>query len=240
MKEPMELKANSIDAIHYKIMEMMHDRPPGKVLDFPSGWGRLSYWLKEKGFNVVSCDIQAYPDSPICHVWGDLNSTFPFDNQTFDYAFCIDGPEHAENLYHVFREFYRILKPNGQLILSIPNYSNIESRVKQFFYGVLEPIHHREDFAKLEGTTTGHLHVNRPPYALLRMAIEAAKFDIVQTTFDKEKRLQKYLYPLYWLIKLVTVVKGEKGDKKYGLRSSNQKNVLMGGNTLILICKKHL
>ena len=133
----MDLKANSIDAIHYKIMEIVKKYPVGKALDFPSGWGRLSYWLKEKGFNVVSCDIQDYSDSPIKHVFGDLNNKFPFDDQTFDYAFCIDGPEHSENLYHVFREFYRILKPTGYLILSIPNYSNLESRFKQFWYGVL-------------------------------------------------------------------------------------------------------
>ncbi|KAF0154043.1 MAG: type 11 methyltransferase [Syntrophaceae bacterium] len=124
------LIANSIDAIHHKIMVIMEKYPIGKVLDFPSGWGRLSYWLKERGFDVVSCDIQDYPDSPIKHVFGDLNKIFPFDDHTFDYAFCIDGPEHSENLYHIFREFYRVLKPNGHLILSIPNYSNLDEPVK--------------------------------------------------------------------------------------------------------------
>ncbi len=237
-KDNSNLIANSIDAIHYKIMEIMNEYPIGEALDFPSGWGRLSYWLKEKGFDVVSCDIQDYPDSPVKHVIGDLNKKFPFDDQTFEYAFCIDGPEHSENLYHTFREFYRVVKPNGYFILSIPNYSNLESRIKQFLYGVLEPVNTKEDFLKLEGITTGHCHVNRPPYALLRMALEAAKFDIIETTFDQVKHAQKLLYPLYLLIKLVTVIKGKKGDKKYWLRSSNQKNVLMGGNTLIIICKK--
>ena len=232
-----ELNAMSIDAIHYKIMEIMEKYPIGKALDFPSGWGRLSYWLKEKGYDVTSCDIKGHPDSPIEHVFGDLNDRFPFEDEIFDYAFCIDGPEHAENLYHLFREFYRLLKPKGHLILSIPNYSSIECRFKQFWYGVLEPISTKEDFEKL-GDTTGHCHVNRPPYALLRMALEAAKFSIVETTFDQEKKGQRYFYPLYLFIKLVTLIKGEKGAKKYWLRSANQKNVLMGGNTLILVCQK--
>jgi SAM-dependent methyltransferase len=166
-----------------------------------------------------------------------LNDQFPFEDGIFDYAFCIEGPEHAENLYHIFREFYRVLKPNCHLILSIPNYSNIECRFKQFWYGVLEPINTKEDFERLEGRKVC-CHVNRPPYALLRMALEAAKFSIVETTFDQEKKSQKYLYPLYLLIKLVTFIKGEKGDKKYWHRSANQKNVLMGGNTLILVCQK--
>ena len=187
-----ELKAMSIDAIHYKIMDIMKKYPVGKALDFPSGWGRLSYWLKEKGYDVTSCDIQGHPDSPVEHVFGDLNVRFPFENEIFDYAFCIDGPEHAENLYHTFREFNRVLKPNAYLILSIPNYSNIENRFKQFLYGVLEPINTREDFEVLKDTT-GHCHVNRPPYALLRMALEAAKFSIVKTTYDQKKKNQIFL-----------------------------------------------
>jgi len=54
---------------------------------------------------------------------------------------------------------------------------------------VLEPISTKEDFERLEDIT-GHCDVNRPPYALLRMALEAAKFSIVETTFDKEKKVK--------------------------------------------------
>lgn len=232
-----ELKATSIDIIHRRIMEIIDTYPAGKALDFPAGWGRLSYWLREKGYDVTTCDLEGCPDFPIEHVVGDLNGEFPFRDGVFDYAFCIDGPEHAENLYHTFREFYRVLKPGGHLILSLPNYSNIESRFKQLLCGVLEPINTMEDFQRSK-VTTGHCHVSRPPYALLRMALEAAGFAIVETTFDQKKKNQKYFYPFYLVIKLFTIIKGERGEKKYWLRSANQKNVLMGGNTLILVCKK--
>ena len=234
-----EPRAISIDEIHHKVMELIKDYPPGKALDFPSGWGRLSYWLKEIGHDVTSCDIaiEDYSKSPIKYIFANLNNKFPFNDNLFDYAFCIEGPEHAENLYHTFSEFYRVLKPNGLLITSTPNFSNIESRFKQFWYGVIEPITTKDDFNKSK-YGTGTFHINRPPYALLRMALEASNFSIIQTTYDKEKKKQKYFYPLYLMIKLVTKLKGEKGDRKYWLKSGNSKNVLMGGNTLILICKK--
>lgn len=234
-----ELQANSLDVIHYKIMALINNLPPGKALDFPSGFGRLSYWLREKGYEVTSCDIgtEEYKKSPIKHVRANLNGEFPFVDNLFDYAFCIDGPEHAENLYHAFREFYRVLKPNGLLFVSIPNFSSLESRLKQLLYGVLEPVVTKDQF-KQSKYGTGFFHINRPPYAMLRMALEAAQFAIIETTYDKEKKAQKFLYPLYLIIKLITLLKGRKGDKKYWLKSSNQKNVLMGGNTLILVCKK--
>lgn len=169
MNQDIELRANSIDEIHYKIMEIIRDFPLGKALDFPSGFGRLSYWLKEKGFEVTSCDIAVdeYEKSPIEHIFADLNKAIPFEDNLFDYAFCIDGPEHSENLYHTFREFFRVLKPSGIFITSIPNFSNIESRFKHFFYGIVEPVTTREQFHNSK-YGTGCFHINRPPYALLK------------------------------------------------------------------------
>jgi SAM-dependent methyltransferase len=233
------LKACSIDEIHYKIMEIMENHPPGKALDFPSGFGRLSYWLQEKGYNVLSYDIspEIYTDSPVNIRRADLNKDFPFEKDTFDYAFCIDGPEHSENLYHTFREFYRVLKPNGLFITSMPNHSNIESRFKYLFYGVLEPVTNKDDF-KESSMGTGKFHISRPCYALLRMALEAANFSVTDVTYDKKKTNQKFFYPFYLLIRLLTVINGDKGNKKYWMRDSNSKNILMGGNTLIVISNK--
>jgi SAM-dependent methyltransferase len=231
--------AKSIDEIHYRVMDLVRDFPVGEVLDFPCGWGRLSCWLQEMGHAVKSCDLNLhlYPDSPIHHIRGDLNKEFPFPDATFDYAFCIDGPEHSENLYHTFREFCRVLRPDGRLVLSMPNYSNIESRIKQLFYGVIEPINTREDFENSK-IGTGAFHVNRPSFPLLRMALEAAGFSIEMATFDQEKRNQKFLYPLYLMIRLFTYCKGEKGQKKYWLRQGNHRDIAMGGNTLILVTRK--
>jgi SAM-dependent methyltransferase len=239
MSQEIELQANSIDEIHYKIMEIIRDYPPGQVLDFPSGFGRLSYWLQQKGHNVVACDIasDSYPNSPIIHTQADLNKEFPFENDTFDYAFCIDGPEHAENLYHTFREFFRVLKWNGTFIISMPNHSNIESRFKHLLYGVCEPITNKEAFNK-SSIGTGAFHINRPSYALLRMSLEAAGFSIIDVTYDKDKTNQKFFIPIYILIKLITTIAGYKGNQKYWLKDANSKNVLMGGNTIIIISRK--
>jgi len=239
MSQEVALQANSIDEIHYKIMEIVNDFPSGQVLDFPSGFGRLSYWLQQKGHHVVACDIapDSYQNSPVTHTQADLNKEFPFEDETFDYAFCIDGPEHSENLYHTFREFFRVLKSYGTFIISMPNHSNIESRFKHLLYGVCEPVTSKKEFNK-SSVGTGHFHINRPSYALLRMALEAAAFNIIDVTYDKEKTNQKFFTPIYVLIKLITKIAGDKGNQKYWLKDANSKNVLMGGNTIIVISRK--
>ncbi len=231
-----EFRIASLEQIHFKIMKMMKNMAKGKVLDFPAGTGRLSWMLYNEGFDVTAADIGpnqfCNPEIPISQ--GDLDSTFPFEDATFDYAFCIDGPEHAENIYHTFREFSRVLKMGGLLTMSYPNYSNIESRLRNVFYGVLEPV---EPYDEKQGTKNNG-HLSRPPYALLKMALERAGLKIETIQSEKIKRNQLLLLPAALVVKLFTAIRGSHGRKKYWLDESNSWKVLMGGNGLIITCRK--
>jgi SAM-dependent methyltransferase len=246
----------SLDEAHYKALDLVTTCPPGLALDLPAGSGRLSWWLHRKGFQVTAGDIEPefFRNPEIPTVKTDLDGVFPLEDNQFDYAFCIDGPEHAENIYHTFREFARVLKPGGKMIVSYPNYSNLESRLRMIFYGVLEPVEGRhQPLRSSSGAITwdnentcfqsGDVkevqkyngHINRQPYALLRMAMEHAGFRINRITSEKVKTGQLFLFPLYLLILLFTRIRGEKGARKYWLREANSYEVLMGGNDLILI-----
>lgn len=232
-----EIEAQSLDEIHYKIVENIGNLKKGQTLDLPVGYGRLSYWLYQRGFDVIAGDIAPenfkIPEIPIYKV--DLDGVFPFENERFDLAFCIEGPEHVENPYHTFREFARVLKPGGKLIISYPNYSNLESRIRMIFYGVLEPV----EYPVWQTTSLkNNGHINRQPFALLKMSLLHAGFDVDWVTSESIKRNQLLLYPVYLLIRLFSLIKGKKGQKKYFLLDSNQFKVLMGGNSLILMCTK--
>jgi len=213
----------------------MKNRPKGKVLDFPAGTGRLSWMLHNEGFNVTAADIGienfCNPEIPVFKA--DMDGRFPFEDGCFDYAFCIDGPEHTENMYHSFREFSRVLKKGGEFTLSYPNYSNIESRLRNIFYGVLEPVEPYVD----RGSKNNN-HISRPPFALLKMALEYAGLEIQTITSEKIKYNQLWLSPFAIIISIFTLIKGEKGRKKYWLNESNAWKVLMGGNGLIINARK--
>jgi 2-polyprenyl-3-methyl-5-hydroxy-6-metoxy-1,4-benzoquinol methylase len=225
----------SLNEIHFKIVEIMRNKSKGKILDFPAGHGRLSWMMHNEGFNVTAADIGIdlfrNPEIPI--VKADMDDRFPFDDGSFDYAFCIDGPEHMENMYHSFREFSRVLKKGGLFTMSYPNYSNIESRLRNIFYGVLEPV---EPY--VEGVDKNNGHINRPVYALLKMALNHAGFEIENITSEKIKYNQLLLMPMALIIFLFTIIKGEKGKRKYWLDETNSWNVLMGGNGLIISARK--
>lgn len=230
-----EFQIASLDEIHYKIVDMVRNKPRGKVLDFPAGTGRLSWMLHNEGFEVTAADIGinefCNPEIPIFK--GDLDGRFPFDDGSFDYAFCIEGPEHVENIYHTFREFGRVLKKDGLLTMSYPNYSHLEARLRNVFYGILEPV---EPYSDQNLKNNGH--INRPPFALLKMALNYAGLEIENIAGAKIKSNQLLLMPIALLIFLFTKIKGEKGRRKYWLDESNAWNVLMGGNSLIISARK--
>ena len=136
--------------------------------------------------------------------------------------------------------------------MSTTNYSNLESRLRMIYYGILEPVRatnrRRQTVAlsaqfgsegfrepAIEEVVKYDGHINRPPYALLRMAMEHAGFHIDKITSEKVKTGQRLLLPIYYLIRLFTMIQGEKGEQKYWLREANSYEVLMGGNDLILI-----
>ncbi len=111
--------------------------PRGRVCDAPAGSGALSLELKDLGFDVVPVDIDETrwgAPALTCHK-ADLNRVLPFSDSSFDAVVCVEGIEHLENPHHVVREFSRLLKPGGTLVITTPNITNLKSRMKFFLFG---------------------------------------------------------------------------------------------------------
>ena len=107
----------------------------GTVLDAGAGSGELSALLKDK-FTVTSCDIfpEAFRAAGITCDKADLNRPLPYKTP-FDNIACMEVIEHLENPHHLIREFSRLLKKGGMLIISTPNIANVFSRIKFLLTG---------------------------------------------------------------------------------------------------------
>lgn len=101
--------------------------PDGIILDLGSESagsgleGQMSMCLKAN-MKVVSVDIDGHPD-----VRADLNKKFPFSDNHADNIVANNIIEHIINPYHFLRECYRVLKPNGRLVLTTPNATGISN-----------------------------------------------------------------------------------------------------------------
>jgi SAM-dependent methyltransferase len=225
---------------HDKVVGMMEKEPRGRVLDVPTGTGVLAGRLKGMGFEISCCDINAsyfsIPDLSID--LGDLNQRLPYEDSIFDYVICLDGIEHTENPYNTVREFRRMLRKGGKLYLSIPNFLNIERRVRYVFTGGLSKIPAHETIQKVWNGDLSMAHLSPLGYPLLKFVLEHYGFRVLRLEKDRSKPRMVLLSPLAWVLRLCGRVASRKRWKDYRLEETLSKEILMGGNTLIIVADK--
>lgn len=229
-------------AIHDTVVQILNDKPRGALLDVPAGEGALAARLIDAGFDVRCCDL--YPeifrlDGVDIHP-GNLDAELPFSDQSFDYVTCLEGLEHIENPQQAMREFARVLKPGGQLIVSVPNILNIEERLKWLLYGYtshFKPITRagrdklRADYDNREEIAA---HVNPIGYSELRYILEKHGFEIASVHRDKPKSNAWLYWPIVVGIKLLAKLTPRlKRDERWTDELASNE-VLLGGNTLIV------
>lgn len=106
------------------------------VLDVGCGIGGLSKLMAEKGFDVHAIDV-IDQSIKIAQEFNNVEGKTryevrdllknPFPENSFDCVTFLETVEHVENPATYLREFYRILKPGGFLILSTPNATSLKN-----------------------------------------------------------------------------------------------------------------
>ncbi|MDQ4122697.1 MAG: methyltransferase domain-containing protein [Acidobacteriota bacterium] len=243
MKTPIPLAHKSV---HEKVAEILSGEKPGKLLDVPAGYGALALRMKELGFDSFACDL--YPEifraEGIEIQQGNLNIRLPYDDASFDYVICVGGIEHVENPANAIREFSRILRSGGSLVISIPNVLNIEERLKWLFYGYTSHFKPRSKEAieevrkRYPGMEEIGLQISTLSYADMRYLLESNLFDVIGIFPDKPKRNSWLLLPFVWLVRLVSSFLSKEQRQARWTDQINSNNVLRGGNALLFHAKK--
>jgi ubiquinone/menaquinone biosynthesis C-methylase UbiE len=101
-----------------------------KVLDVGCGRGHVGALVEEAGGEYVGTDFVA-SGCRRAFMLAD-SARLPFGDASFDAVFCIDAFEHFPDSARVAAEFRRVLRPEGFVFLSTPNYGNVAGIVKWF------------------------------------------------------------------------------------------------------------
>lgn len=150
----------TIDRIMNKLIEkekeLLH-------LDIGSGSGKLVQLLKEKlNTKALCCDytdeLMQLPDQKVDIIDLNRKKELLYQDDTFDIVTATEVIEHLEDFRAILREIYRVLKPGGVCVLSTPNILNLNSRLRNLWFGFAElmgplPIHKR----KIE-SCAGHIN----------------------------------------------------------------------------------
>jgi len=207
------------------VRALLADLPPGRILDAPCGEGHLAISLQAAGHRVVGGDLtpQRMAHAGLPALGLDLNAPLPFRDGSFDGVVAIEGIEHLEDPYHLAREFSRVLRPDGLLILSTPNILNLRSRAKFLALGTFY-------WFDEEGYRRG-FHVNAIPLYELRHVLSEAGFT--------EERVRVSGRP--WEMRLLAALLGPLlRVVAWAANRSNGRNTpdLLSGEILILRARK--
>jgi 2-polyprenyl-3-methyl-5-hydroxy-6-metoxy-1,4-benzoquinol methylase len=126
-------RGTSGDAIYEAALSLAHGMDlSGRVLEFGAGTGTLLGKLLDRGCRgtLTGADLLPRPRDladQVGWIQADLNAPLPCADGSFDAIVSTEVIEHLENPRAVFREFSRVLRPGGQLLLTTPNQESIRS-----------------------------------------------------------------------------------------------------------------
>ena len=169
-----------------------------RVLDVGAGEGALVERYREKGWDIIGAD-SAYESEHVKKA--DLLS-LPFDDGAFDVVLCLDVLEHVALLDQpiALAEIARVVKPEGRLLMSVPNLAHLHSRFKFFFAG------------KLTRTSAVDRHPGDRPVAEYLELLETAGFEvehqsgIFPTLPIAFRAVNHYPKQLGWLVDVLDVL----------------------------------
>jgi ubiquinone/menaquinone biosynthesis C-methylase UbiE len=101
----------------------------GLLLDAAGGDGSFASEINKTGYRAVVCDFYLPSQIKAAFIQADLNLPLPFKTGVFQVVTCMESLQYLENHKLLFREFARILKKDGRLLVTVPNMLNCGSRL---------------------------------------------------------------------------------------------------------------
>ena len=109
----------------------------GNIGDGKSSHHRLQEVVRAHGGVVVGCDLNLhkaielrYPAQTVGNILA-----LPYRNGTFDVVYLGEILEHLWSPIEGLKEVFRVMRPQGTLILSVPHVFSLERIVKWVFFG---------------------------------------------------------------------------------------------------------
>jgi len=225
--------------MHELLKELLSDLEPCRVLDAGTGYGAAAGLLRDRGFDVHCCDVdpglfalEGIPNDPV-----DLNGAMPYEDGRFDCVVCANVLHRLYDVQGALREFSRVLRSGGTLVITFNNYSNIEKRIRFLFTGSLTNRTNEERYVQTIDDPAANvrqaLFYPQVHNALVRTGLEIER---VRSTRPRLGLL--LLTPLALLIRAITTVLPMRKRRTNCLSIMNSWALLPGGKHLAIIARK--
>lgn len=222
------------------------------VLDIPAGSGYSSEILRDLKAQVESYDL--FPDffkvDGMQCKFADLSKPLPIASNYADFILCQEGIEHLSDQHLLLKEFNRILRAGGKLLLTTPNASQLRSRLSFFltesehFYKIMPP--NEIDsvwFSQKAGTNDIYFgHVFLIGVQRLRLLAKLAGFDIKKIHHLRVNHTSLLIlffsYPIILIVNILAYFRAMKINKQINFKVRKKifmENLKLGIDPRILL-----
>jgi SAM-dependent methyltransferase len=185
-----------------------------KMIDFPAGNGITSGIIREIGAIPLPFDLfpEYFTVEGLDCLKADAEKGIPLAAGFADAVICQEGMEHFQDQLTVLKEFNRVLKPGGTLLITTPNYSNLRSKLSYLFsenerFLTFMPPNAKDSIWMKTGTGSDRVffgHIFLTGILRLRLLAKLSGFGIHKIHSTRASStciiLFPFLYPLIFLV----------------------------------------
>ena len=164
-----------------------------KILDVGCGYGTISRWCSEQGYKIHGVDRVEDFITIAKEFNTNENTTYEkrdfikekFPAESFDGILFLETIEHVENPAEYLKEFHRILKPNGIVIISTPNATALKNMLYALSYRKKEKRESLIQDISIELRNTGDQleHIFNWDFPCLTRLVDRCGFEITDHSF---------------------------------------------------------
>ena len=228
------------------------------VVDFPAGNGVTSNILKDIGANPIPIDLftEYFEVDGLDCVRANIREGLPLADKSADALVCQEGIEHFSDQYQALQEFNRVLKNNGTLLITTPNYSNLRARLSYLLseserFNSIMPPNELDSIWMTRTDITNEIyfgHIFLIGIQKLRVLAKLTGFRIKKCHSSKAKSTSLLLLPIFYpfivLSNWITYRKNLRKNKEYDretvkavydeiFRLSISPRILIGGHLMV-------
>ncbi len=123
----------------------------GVLLDVGSGTGAFAQTMIEAGWKVTGLEPDDTARTVALNKFGlqldDPKTLFDLTENTFDAITMWHVLEHVHNLHGYLEQYQKILKPEGKLVIAVPNYTSSDATSYQEYWAAYDVPRHLYHFS---------------------------------------------------------------------------------------------
>lgn len=207
-----------------------------KVVDFPAGNGITSKLLMGVGAMPIPLDLfpEYFELEGLDCLRANIRDGLPLMESSNDFLICQEGIEHFSDQFSALKEFNRILKKDGILLITTPNYSNLRAKLSYLLseserFNSIMPPNELDSIWMSDKNITNEIyfgHIFLIGIQKLRVLSVLAGFEIKKIHFTRIKTtsllLLPFLYPFILISNYITYKKNMNKNSDFNIETKKR------------------